>query len=313
MGGMPSQEDSQKARRRAARQTIAAVPEQQLGLLLEHVREGFARMDAGEIDAFELDELIHRYKRSARELWKFCGETGSGVRGVAARERLSSCASRVRSSRTGGWPASRGAREQAACEPRLALMSRTVPGMRTSRVRVTLCEVEPVVVRVLDVPPGVVLSELHDLLQAVLGWTDSHLHQFVADGTSTGCQDSTGLRTSVMSVACCFGRCLRASATYMTSGTAGSMRSRCSGRGNRCRVRVRGWCWPAEDVGGPGGYAEFREALADPAHPEHDRLRDWAGEWSDGFDLAATNVLVRQMVGAVQNRFAWFCHWRAAG
>jgi hypothetical protein len=38
--------------------------EQQLGLLLEGVREGFARMDAGEIDAFELDELIHRYQRS---------------------------------------------------------------------------------------------------------------------------------------------------------------------------------------------------------------------------------------------------------
>jgi hypothetical protein len=33
------------------------------------VREGFARLDAGEIDAFELDDLIHHYKRSARELW----------------------------------------------------------------------------------------------------------------------------------------------------------------------------------------------------------------------------------------------------
>jgi hypothetical protein len=78
MDGMPSEEDGQKARRRAARQTIAAYHEQELELLLEHVREGFARMDAGEIDAFELDELIHRYKRSARELWKFCGQTGSG-------------------------------------------------------------------------------------------------------------------------------------------------------------------------------------------------------------------------------------------
>ena len=47
-------------------------------MLLERVREGFARLDAGEIDAFELDELIHRYKRSARELWKFCGQSGSG-------------------------------------------------------------------------------------------------------------------------------------------------------------------------------------------------------------------------------------------
>jgi hypothetical protein len=56
---------------------------------------------------------------------------------------------------------------------------------------------------------------------------------------------------------------------------------------------------PPEDVGGPSGYAEFREAHADPAHSEHDRSREWAGEWSDGFDLAGTNVLVRQMVGAV--------------
>jgi len=41
------------------------------------VRTGFARFDAGEIDAFDLDDLIHHYKRSARELWKFCGSSGS--------------------------------------------------------------------------------------------------------------------------------------------------------------------------------------------------------------------------------------------
>jgi hypothetical protein len=50
--------------------------ERELRALLEHVRGGFARLDAGEIDAFELDELIHRYKRSARELWKFCNLSG---------------------------------------------------------------------------------------------------------------------------------------------------------------------------------------------------------------------------------------------
>jgi hypothetical protein len=46
-------------------------------LLLERARDGFAPLGAGDIDAFELDDLIHRYKRSARELWKFCGHTGS--------------------------------------------------------------------------------------------------------------------------------------------------------------------------------------------------------------------------------------------
>ena len=50
----------ERAERRAARQTIGAYQEAQLRLLLERVRDGFRRVDAGEIDAFELDELIHR-------------------------------------------------------------------------------------------------------------------------------------------------------------------------------------------------------------------------------------------------------------
>lgn len=35
-----------------------------------------SRMDAGEIDVFELDDLIHRYKKCAAKLWSFCGSSG---------------------------------------------------------------------------------------------------------------------------------------------------------------------------------------------------------------------------------------------
>ncbi len=72
-----SSRQEERTGRRKARALIADYHEQQLLALLEHVRGGFARLDRGELDAFELDELIHRYKRSARELWKFCGQTGS--------------------------------------------------------------------------------------------------------------------------------------------------------------------------------------------------------------------------------------------
>ena len=68
---------SERLRRREARAVIAAYHDEQLRALLEHVRTGFAQLDAGEIDPFELDDLIHHYKRSARELWKFCGSSGS--------------------------------------------------------------------------------------------------------------------------------------------------------------------------------------------------------------------------------------------
>jgi hypothetical protein len=65
-----------EADRRDARALIAAYHQAQLRTLLEHVRTGFNELDAGTIDEFELDDLIHRYQRSATELWKFCGSSG---------------------------------------------------------------------------------------------------------------------------------------------------------------------------------------------------------------------------------------------
>lgn len=76
-----------RAERRAARQTVAAYHQEELRRLLEHVRDGFRRLDAAEIDEFELDDLIHRYKRAASKLWSFCGSSGNGwVRAARALE-----------------------------------------------------------------------------------------------------------------------------------------------------------------------------------------------------------------------------------
>ena len=67
---------AEKAERRAARESIDAYHQSQLRTLLEHVRAGFNQLDAGEIDEFDLDDVIHHYKRSAAELWRFCGSSG---------------------------------------------------------------------------------------------------------------------------------------------------------------------------------------------------------------------------------------------
>jgi hypothetical protein len=65
-----------KAERRAARAAVGAYHKAELVRLIEHVRDGLARYDVGEVDAFELDDLIHHYKRATQKLWSFC--TGSG-------------------------------------------------------------------------------------------------------------------------------------------------------------------------------------------------------------------------------------------
>jgi hypothetical protein len=70
---------SGKAKRRADRATLLAYHEARLAELLDRVREGFARYDAGEIDAFELDDLIHHYKKATQKLWSFCAVSGESV------------------------------------------------------------------------------------------------------------------------------------------------------------------------------------------------------------------------------------------
>ena len=72
-----------KAARRAAREAVGAYHEAQLAALIEHVRDGIARYDAGKIDAFDLDELIHQYKRSTQKLWTFCVGAGGHVESAA--------------------------------------------------------------------------------------------------------------------------------------------------------------------------------------------------------------------------------------
>ncbi len=46
------------------------------------------------------------------------------------------------------------------------------------RIRADLAGAEPAVWRRLELPSTLYLDEMHDLLQAVFGWTDSHLHRF---------------------------------------------------------------------------------------------------------------------------------------
>ena len=45
-------------------------------------------------------------------------------------------------------------------------------------------------------------------------------------------------------------------------------------------IEVTGRC-PPEDVGGPWGYEEFLEAIADPKHVRHAELTEWIGEAFD--------------------------------
>ena len=80
---MADQSSDRKARRRADQALLAGYHEARLADLLEHVRAGFAEYDAGRIDAFDLDGIIHHRQRAARELWTFCAASGAQVETAA--------------------------------------------------------------------------------------------------------------------------------------------------------------------------------------------------------------------------------------
>lgn len=175
--------------------------------------------------------------------------------------------------------------------------------MKTTRLRVVLCGVEPPVARVIDLPASATLRELHDTLQAAIGWTDSHLHQFVTADATYG-EELPGQdvwpedqrdETGALLVD------LGAKFEYLYDFGDGwtheveVLGPRDSTPG--C-VDGHGAC-PPEDCGGPGGYAELLDTLADPTRPDYERMRSWVGNRLRSFDRAATDHRVRRVVGEV--------------
>ena len=61
-----------------------------------------------------------------------------------------------------------------------------------ARLKVTLSDVEPEVLRRFDVPLKIRLSRLHEVIQAAMGWTDTHLYEFRAGGIGWGVPDPDG-------------------------------------------------------------------------------------------------------------------------
>jgi Plasmid pRiA4b ORF-3-like protein len=51
-------------------------------------------------------------------------------------------------------------------------------------------------------------------------------------------------------------------------------------------IEAKGHC-PPEDVGGPWGYGEFLEAIADPSHERHRELKEW---FADDFNPHVVDV-----------------------
>src|SRR4051812_32417293 len=63
---------------------------------------------------------------------------------------------------------------------------------RIYRLKVTLRGVKPPIWRCVEVPGGISLLALHEILNEAMGWLDGHLHDFTIDGVEYTTPDEDG-------------------------------------------------------------------------------------------------------------------------
>ena len=186
------------------------------------------------------------------------------------------------------------------------------PKSQPIALRVELQDIAPLIWRRIVVSNQWTFAALHNYLQWVMGWQDSHAHEFrigerciapdwwiqeaELDSDVANYQDER--RVSIATVARELGIGGEFEYHYdMGDGwihrivieTAPASWSEFDLRTPACTAGEN--ACPPEDVGGPHGYQHFLECIADRAHPDYTDTLRWTGGVFDpkGFDLNRPN------------------------
>lgn len=157
------------------------------------------------------------------------------------------------------------------------------------QLRIELLEVTPTVWRRLLIPHDIRLPKLHRVLQTAIGWTNSHLHEFVISGKRYAVSDPefsaelkqrderrVVLEKALEPATRCFDYIYDFGDNWHHIVIVEDPYARLDAQKPFLCLAGENAC-PPEDVGGPHGYGEFLEVLADPTHEEHDHYATWSG------------------------------------
>jgi hypothetical protein len=175
------------------------------------------------------------------------------------------------------------------------------------QIKVTLDESKPPIWRRLLVPGDVTLEHLHYIIQVAMGWTNSHLHQFIVGQTyigephpDYGFEMQNERRVKLNQVAPREGFKFRYEYDFGDSWLHNLLVEKIvepePGQQYPACIKGKRAC-PPEDVGGVWGYDTFLESIRDPGHPEHQMYREWIGGEFDPeeFDLEETNEILQEL------------------
>jgi hypothetical protein len=179
------------------------------------------------------------------------------------------------------------------------------------QLRIVLLGAEPSIWRTLQVPGRANLGWLHAVLQIAMGWTNSHLHHFLArnarysdprgnEDTAFGeAPDQDEAKATLQQIAAKegvqFGYEYDFGDSWEHEITVQKILPAASGTTALCLDGSR--ACPPEDCGGIWGYEELLKALKNPKHPEHKSMKEWVGRGfdPDGFDKVKVNLWLTKL------------------
>jgi hypothetical protein len=157
---------------------------------------------------------------------------------------------------------------------------------------------KPPVWRRLQLRADTRLDQLHEILQAALGWENYHMHVFSFGEQEFGIPDRELGFSDERQVS--LGELIDPGTAFRYTYDFGDdweheilvedLLDADPDTHYPVLIAAKGAC-PPEDCGGPWGYANLKETLADPNHDEHQDMLEWLGlDNASEFDPAAVTT-----------------------
>lgn len=152
------------------------------------------------------------------------------------------------------------------------------------------------------------LADLDRIIQAAMGWTNSHMHLFAIDGNLYGLPDDEWIDDKPLlpdhgfTLDEVLGMTVKGFLHEYDFGdgwhhdvTVQAVELPDEGRNSWPMCLAGANACPPEDVGGLGGYEEFLQAIGDPSHEQHDAMWRWCGGPFDpkSLDINSANRAIR--------------------
>jgi len=165
--------------------------------------------------------------------------------------------------------------------------------------KITLLDIKPAIWRRIQVR-DCTLGELHEYIQTAMGWENYHLHQFNINGEQYGPPSPDDFDFGMETID--EGGVLLSGLLPKSGKKTKWIYEYDFGDGWRHEIAFEGYppvekgtkfplclegerACPPEDCGGPWGFTDYLEALADPKHEEHEELLEWRGPFDpEAFD-----------------------------